>query len=76
MLKATDREWAPGTIVPSDDKQRERLHCIRHLLKAIPFEAAPRAKVKLPKRSTKGAYNDVASLKGLRFVEEGPWSLG
>jgi polyphosphate kinase len=70
MFKATDTDFAPWTIVPSDDKQRARLNCIRHLLKAIPYEAAPRAKVKLPKRSTKGAYDDVASLEGLRFVEE------
>ncbi len=70
MLKATDTDFAPWTIVPSNDKQRARLNCIRHLLKAIPYETAPRAKVKLPKRSTKGAYDDVASLKGLRFVEE------
>jgi polyphosphate kinase 2 len=71
MHKATDTEFAPWIIVPSDDKQRARLNCIRHLLKAVPYEEAPRAKIKLPKRSTKGAYDDVASLKGLRFVEEG-----
>jgi polyphosphate kinase len=70
MLKATDTEFAPWTIVPSDDKRRARLNCIHHLLKAIPYEAAPRTKVKLPKRSTKGAYDDVASLKDLRFVEQ------
>ena len=70
MLKATDTEWAPWIIVPSDDKRRARLNCIRHLLKAIPYEAAPRAEVKLPKRSMKGAYDDVASLKGLKFVED------
>jgi polyphosphate kinase len=69
MLKATDTEFAPWIIVPSDDKKRARLNCIRHLLKAVPYEAAPRAKIKLPKRSMKGAYDDVASLKGLRFVE-------
>jgi polyphosphate kinase 2 len=72
MLKATDTEFAPWNIVPSDDKKRARLNCIHHLLKAIPYETAPRAKVKLPKRSMKGAYDDVASLKGLRFVEEQP----
>ena len=71
MLKATDTDFAPWVIVPSDDKKRARLNCIRHLLKMVPYETAPRAKVKLPKRSTKGAYDDVASLKGLRFVEEG-----
>jgi polyphosphate kinase 2 len=71
MFKATDRDFAPWTIVPSDDKRRARLNCIRHLLKAIPHKDAPRVKVKLPKRSTKGAYDDVASLKGLRFVKDG-----
>jgi len=70
MFKATDTKLAPWTIVPSDDKRRARLNCIRHLLKVVPYEAAPRAEVKLPKRSIKGAYDDVASLKGLRVVEE------
>jgi polyphosphate kinase len=70
MFKATHTDWAPWTIVPSDDKRRARLNCIRHLLKMVPYEAAPRVKVKLPKRSMKGAYDDVASLKGLKFVED------
>jgi polyphosphate kinase 2 len=70
MFKATDTHFAPWTIVPSDDKKRARLNCIRHLLKAIPHKDAPRVKIKLPKRSTKGAYDDVASLKGLQFVED------
>src|ERR1700690_2417301 len=70
MLKATDTDFAPWIIVPSDDKKRARLNCIRHLLKVIPHKDAPRTKIKLPKRSTKGAYDDVASLKGLRFVKE------
>jgi len=70
MFKATDTDFARWTIVPSDDKRRARLNCIRHLLKTIPYDAAPRAEVKLPKRSMKGAYDDVASLEGLRFVED------
>jgi polyphosphate kinase 2 (PPK2 family) len=70
MFKATDTDFAPWIIVPSDDKKRARLNVIRHLLKVIPHKDAPRTKIKLPKRSTKGAYDDVASLKGLRFVED------
>jgi polyphosphate kinase 2 len=70
MFKATDTDFAPWVVVPSDDKKRARLNCIRHLLKVIPHKDAPRVKVKLPKRSTKGAYDDVASLKGVRFVED------
>ena len=70
MLAATDTEHAPWYIVPSDDKRRARLNCIAQLLRAIPYEKVSRKKVKLPKRSNKGAYDDVASLKGRRFVEE------
>ena len=70
MFKATDRDFAPWTIVPSDDKRRARLNCIRHLLKVIPHEDAPRVEVKLPRRSMKGAYDDVASLEGMRFVDD------
>jgi polyphosphate kinase 2 (PPK2 family) len=70
MLKATDTDNAPWYIVPSDDKKRARLNCISHLLSLIPYRQAPREKVKLPKRSKKGAYDDQATLQGRRFVPE------
>lgn len=70
MLKATDTEGAPWYIVPSDDKKRARLNCISHLLSLIPYRQAPREKVKLLKRSKKGAYDDQATMKGRRFVPE------
>jgi polyphosphate kinase len=69
MFAATDTKFAPWYIVPSDDKRRARLNCINHLLSAIPYPKLKRKKVKLPKRSTKGAYDDQATLKGRRFVE-------
>src|SRR5215813_5985608 len=68
MLAATDTKFAPWYIVPSDDKRRARLNCISHLLSLIPYKKLPRKKVKLPKRSNRGAYDDRASLKGRRFV--------
>ena len=68
MLEATDTEFAPWHIVPSDDKRRARLSCIRHLLSLIPYKKVKRQKVKLPKRSKKGAYDDQATLKGRRFI--------
>jgi polyphosphate kinase 2 len=68
MLTATDTEFAPWYIVPSDDKRRARLNCIRHLLSLIPYKKVKRKKVKLPKRSQKGAYDDLATLKNKRFV--------
>ena len=70
MLEATDTKVAPWHIVRSDDKKKARLNCISHLLSLIPYRQAPREKVKLPKRSMKGAYDDQATLKGRRFVPE------
>jgi polyphosphate kinase 2 len=70
MLKATDTKYAPWYILRSDDKRRARLNCIAHLLKLIPYKKVPREKVKLPKRSVKGAYDDQASLRGRKFVAE------
>jgi polyphosphate kinase 2 len=68
MLEATDTEFAPWYIVPSDDKRRARLNCISHLLSLIPYEKLPRKKVKLPNRSMRHAYDDRATLEGRRFV--------
>jgi polyphosphate kinase 2 len=68
MLDATDTKWAPWHVLRSDDKKRARLNCIRHLLDRLPYKKVPREKVKLPKRSKKGAYDDQASLKGRKFV--------
>ena len=70
MLEATDTKDVPWYIVRSDDKKRARLNCISHLLSLVPYRQAPREKVKLPKRQTKGAYDDTASMKGRRFVAE------
>ena len=70
MLKATDTKFAPWHIVRSDDKRRARLNCISHILKTVPVGKAPRSKVKLPKRSNKGRYDDQASLKRVNFVSE------
>ena len=70
MLEATDTKWAPWYILRSDDKKRARLNCLRHILSLMPYKKVPREKVKLPKRSMKGAYDGQASLKGRKFVLE------
>jgi polyphosphate kinase len=70
MLEATDTKHAPWYIVRSDDKKRARLNCIAHLLSKIPYGKVPHEKVKLPKRKTKGSFDDQASLKGRHFVSE------
>ncbi len=70
MLEATDTKEAPWYIVRSDDKRRARLNCISHLLRLIPYKDLPRAKVRLPKRSDKGEYDDQTTLEGRNFVAE------
>jgi polyphosphate kinase len=70
MLDATDTEHAPWHIVVSDDKKRARLNCISHLLSLIPHKKLAPPKVKLSKRSMKGAYDDHATLQGRKFVPE------
>jgi polyphosphate kinase 2 len=70
MFKATDTKVAPWYIVRSDDKRRARLNCIAHLLKMIPHKKVERAKVTLPDRSKKHAYDDEATLARRRFVQE------
>ena len=70
MLKATDTKHAPWYVLRSDDKKRARLNCLTHILNLIPYKKVPREKVKLPKRSTKGAYDDEAPLKKRKFVPE------
>jgi polyphosphate kinase 2 len=69
MLEATDTDYAPWYIVPSDDKRRARLNCISHLLDLIPYKKLPRKTVQLPERSTRDEYDDRATLAGRRFVK-------
>ena len=70
MFKATNSKQAPWHVIRSDDKRRARLNCIAHLLNSIPYKKIAREKIKLPKRSSKGRYDDQASLRRMKFVEE------
>ena len=56
MLKATDTDYAPWFIVPSDDKKRARLNCISHLLTQIPYGDVAHQTVSLPDRIHDPAY--------------------
>ena len=58
MFAATDTEWAPWFVARSDDKRRARLNIISHLLASVPYQPAPRPKVKLPKRGDAGGYRE------------------
>ena len=70
MLDATDSKHAPWHLVRSDNKRRARLNIIKHFLSSIPYKKMPYKKVKLPKRSKKHEYDDQATLKGRKFVQE------
>jgi polyphosphate kinase len=70
MFSVTDKDYAPWYVVKSDDKRRARLNCIAKILELVPHKKVKRPKVKLPKRSNKGAYDDQASLHGRKFVAE------
>jgi len=70
MLDATDTEISPWHIVRSDDKRKARLNCIADLLSRIPYERVSRSKVKLPKRSSKRAYDDEATMAKRRWIAE------
>ncbi len=70
MFAATDSKEAPWYVIRSDDKKRARLNCIAHFLSLISYGKTPRQKVKLPARSSKGSYDDQATLVGRRFIPE------
>jgi hypothetical protein len=56
--------------VPSDDKRAARLNTIAHVLSRVPYKKIRPEKVKLPPRSSKGAYDDDKSIARRRFVRE------
>jgi hypothetical protein len=70
MFEATETKHAPWRLIRSDDKRRARLNVISHILETIPYKKIAREKVMLPKRSRKGRYDDQASLRRMKFVEE------
>jgi polyphosphate kinase 2 len=70
MLRLTDTEEAPWYIVNSSDKKRARLNVISHLLSQIPYKKIKREKVKLPKRDTKNAYDDISLMKKRNWIPE------
>jgi len=56
MFAHTDIKQAPWYVVNSDIKKHARLNCISHLLSLIPYEDLTPEPIKLPKRTSSGAY--------------------
>ena len=50
MFERTNIPEAPWYIVEGNDKKRERLNCIAHLLSQIPYGEVPHEPVELPER--------------------------
>ena len=50
MLARTNIPEAPWYIIEGNDKKRERLNCIEHILSKIPYIDVPHEKVDLPDR--------------------------
>lgn len=71
MFEYTDTEHAPWHVIDSNDKKRARLNCISHILSSVPYSRMDQKKVELPRRSEKNRYDDVASLRDRRFVDQG-----
>jgi len=70
MIAATSTDYAPWHVVRADSKKRARLNCITHLLSQFPYDDLPRDKVKLGKRSTRGSYDDEASIANFNVIPE------
>ena len=56
MFLATDTNFAPWRVAPSDRKKSVRLNIISDILKRVPYKALPREKLKLPARQKPGDY--------------------
>ncbi len=50
MFKRTNTKESPWYIVEGNDKKRERLNCIAHILSMIPYKEIEHKKVELPER--------------------------
>jgi polyphosphate kinase 2 len=58
MFVATDTNFAPWRVAPSDRKKSVRLNIISDILKRVPYKELPREKLKLPPRQKAGDYVD------------------
>jgi len=68
MFAATDTNFAPWRVAPSDRKKSVRLNIISDILKRVPYKELPREKLKLPPRQKAGDYVDPDHL--LKVIEQ------
>ena len=70
MFAKTDTDDSPWFVVRSDSKYLARLNLIQHLLQQIPYEDLDGKPIELPERDTTHAYDDQASMRGRRYIDE------
>jgi hypothetical protein len=70
MFAATDTDKCPWYVVPSDDKYKARLNCIRHIIECIPHEPVAFSRAAIPERDKRDAYDDTATIATRRFVQQ------
>jgi len=68
MFAATDTDFAPWLVAPSNFKRNVRLNIISDLLQRVPYKEVPRQKFKLPKRQKPGGY--VEPKYPLKIIEQ------
>lgn len=56
MFEYTDTKQSPWNVVPSDDKKRARLNCIRHLLSQFDYQDVVPGPIKLAPRKPEVGY--------------------
>ena len=56
MFAASDTDFAPWRVAPSNRKKTVRLNIINDILKSIPYKELPREKLKLPARQKPHGY--------------------
>lgn len=57
MFERTNIPEAPWYIIEGNDKKRERLNCIEHILSKIPYNEVPYERVGLPERVFNADYD-------------------
>ena len=67
-MKRIETMWK-ATAADESKKRGARLNCISHVSSSIPYKRITNERVKLPKRSDKGRYNDAAILRRMKFAK-------
>ncbi len=58
MFVRTDTDWAPWTVIKSDDKKRARINCMRDILHRLPYENKDTEVAGEPERMIVGRAGD------------------